>query len=92
MANGDRKERKKSRKLNTIIYMGNSLVVQWLGLRTFTTEGTGSIPGWGNKIPQAVWCSKKKFFLLLRSVSRSHRKTPFHSEMAMTSYWHQKDA
>ena len=60
MANGDRKERKKSRKLNTIIYMGNSLVVQWLGLCTFTTEGTGSIPGWGNKIPQAVWCSKKK--------------------------------
>ena len=57
MANGDRKERKKSRKLNTIIYIGNFLVVQWLGLCTFTTEGTGSIPGWGNKIPQAVFSS-----------------------------------
>jgi len=40
-----------------------------------------------------VWCSKKKKkVLLLRSGSRSHRKTPFHSEMALTSYWHQKDA
>ena len=26
---------------------------QWLGLRTFTAEGPGSIPGWGTKIPQA---------------------------------------
>ena len=36
--------------------VGNSLVVQWLGLHTFTAEGAGSIPGWGTKIPQAVWC------------------------------------
>ena len=34
--------------------LGNSLAVQWLGLLTFTAEGTGSIPGWGTKIPQAV--------------------------------------
>ena len=33
---------------------GNSLAVQWLGLRTFTAEGVaGSIPGWGAKIPLA---------------------------------------
>ena len=34
--------------------MGNSLVVQWLGLGTFTTEGLGSIPGWGTKILKAM--------------------------------------
>ena len=31
-----------------------------LGLGTFTAEGTGSILGWGTKIPQAMWCGKKK--------------------------------
>ena len=31
--------------------LGNSLVVQWLGLRAFTAEGLGSIPGRGTKIP-----------------------------------------
>ena len=30
---------------------GNSLVVQWLGLCILTTEGPGSIPGQGSKIP-----------------------------------------
>ena len=29
----------------------NSLVVQWLGLRAFTAEGPGSIPGGGTQIP-----------------------------------------
>ena len=33
---------------------GTSLVVQWLGLRASTAGGTGSIPGQGTKIPQAV--------------------------------------
>ena len=28
---------------------------QWLGLDAFTAMGTGSLPGWGTKIPQAVW-------------------------------------
>ena len=27
-------------------------------VRTFTAEGLGSIPGWGTKILQAVWCSQ----------------------------------
>ena len=31
--------------------VGNSLVVQWLGLRVFIAEGPGSIPGQGTKIP-----------------------------------------
>ena len=33
--------------------IGNSLVVQWLGLRTVTAAGLCSIPGQGTKIPQA---------------------------------------
>ena len=33
---------------------GNSLVVQKLGLHVLTAEGSGSIPGQGTKIPQAV--------------------------------------
>ena len=40
--------------------MGNSLVVQWLGLHAFTAEGPGSIPGWGTKIPQAMRRGPKK--------------------------------
>ena len=40
--------------------MGTSLVVQWLELRAFTGEGTGSIPDWGTKILHAVGCGQKK--------------------------------
>ena len=40
--------------------MGSSLVVQWLGVCSFTAEGAHSIPGLGTKIPQAVKHSKKK--------------------------------
>ena len=39
---------------------GNSLVVQWLELQTFTAEGVGSVPDWGTKIPQAMQCSQNK--------------------------------
>ena len=34
--------------------LGDPLAVQWVGLRTFTARGAGSIPGWGTKIPQAT--------------------------------------
>ena len=37
---------------------GNSLVAQWLGLRTFTAKNV-SIPGWGTKIRQAVQYGQK---------------------------------
>ena len=43
-----------------LLVLGNSLAVQWLGLRAFTSEGLGSIPGWGTNIPEAVWYSQKK--------------------------------
>ena len=39
---------------------GTCLVVQWLGLHGFSAMGPGSIPGWGTKIPQAVWQGQKK--------------------------------
>ena len=34
-------------------------MVQWLGLRTSTAEGEGSIPGWGIEILQNAQCSPK---------------------------------
>ena len=37
---------------------GNSLVVQWLGLRASTAGDTGSISGRGTKIPHAAWCGQ----------------------------------
>ena len=46
--------------LKAIHSIGDSLVVQWLGLCTFTAEGTDSIPGQGTKILQAMQCGKKK--------------------------------
>ena len=33
---------------------------QCLGLRASTARGTGSIPGWGTKIPQAVCHGQEK--------------------------------
>ena len=39
----------------------NSPAVQWLELHTFTVKGQGSIPGWGTKIPQAVWPGPNKY-------------------------------
>ena len=44
--------------------LGNSLLVQWVGLGTFTTGARNSIPGQGTKIPQAMQHSQKKFFLI----------------------------
>ena len=50
---------------NTIIKLylktkaGNSLVVWWLGLCSFTAKGPGSVPGWGTKILQALWRGQK---------------------------------
>ena len=40
--------------------LGNSVLVQWLGLQASTAEGTGLIPGWGTKIPHATWHGQKK--------------------------------
>ena len=36
-------------------------MVQCLRLRASTAGGMGPIPGQGTKIPQVVWCGKKKY-------------------------------
>ena len=41
------------------VIIGNSMVVQRAGLRSFIAVGSGSIPGQGTKIPHAV-CNQKK--------------------------------
>ena len=40
--------------------LGNSLAVQWLGLRASTAGGTGLMPGWGTKILDAMLQGQKK--------------------------------
>ena len=40
-------------------WIGTYLVVQWLRLHASTARDVGSIPGWGTKIPHAMWCSQK---------------------------------
>ena len=47
-------------KLAQELTLGNSLVVQWLGVRALTAEGPVSMPGQGTKIPQAVWHGQKE--------------------------------
>ena len=42
-------------------------MVQCLRLSTSITEGVGSIPGQGTKIPHAVLCSKKKKYQLFKN-------------------------
>ena len=46
------------RLTNNLLLLGNSLMVQWSRLGAFTAEDL--IPGWGTKIPQAVWWAKIK--------------------------------
>ena len=40
--------------------LGTSSEVQWLRLHTSTARGVGSIPGWGTKIPGALWQKRRK--------------------------------
>ena len=42
------------------IYIGTSLVAQWLRFCASTIGGVGLIPGQGTKIPHATWCGQKK--------------------------------
>ena len=51
---------KRIRTQTAEIKRGTSLVLQWLGLCASIAGGTGSIPGRGTKIPQAVWCGPKQ--------------------------------
>ena len=38
---------------------GTSLMVQWLRFQAFNERDAGSIPGWGTKIPHALWNGQK---------------------------------
>ena len=38
-----------------------SLEVQWLRCYTSTPRGRGSVPCWGTKIPNAIWCGQENF-------------------------------
>ena len=49
---------RKRRKFKNAFF-GTSLVIQWFSFSTSIAGGAGSIPGWGTKIPHAVWCSQK---------------------------------
>ena len=46
---------------------GTSLAVQWLRFCASNAWGTGSIPGWGTKLPHATVAKKKKTLQTLTS-------------------------
>ena len=48
-----------------MLKIGTSLTVQWLRLCVSGARGTGSITGWGTKIPHTVW-HEKNFCLILK--------------------------
>ena len=50
--------------------VGTSLAVQWLRFRASNAEGTGSITGWGPKIPHAARRDQK-----LRKKKKKKEKT-----------------
>ena len=45
-----------------MLKVGTSMTVQWLRLCISGARGTGSITGWGTKIPNTVWHEKKNLF------------------------------
>ena len=55
---------------------GTSLAIQWLGLHASNVEDTGSIPGWGTKIPHTMWPKKKKKPFILSLVCNQLRDRP----------------
>ena len=55
---------------------GNSLAVQWLGLRASSAGGTGSITGWETKIPHATWHGQKRSQLRMQMWTPSQGSAP----------------
>ena len=59
-----------------LLFMENSLVVQWLGFCAFTAEGPSSIPSQETKIPQVLMYgtqTKKLSFMDFHSPVREDR-------------------
>ena len=61
----------KERKLPTTL--GNSLAIQWLGLRTLTAQEMGSIPSLGTNTPQAT-TGNHESFQRVRSLPRVQKE------------------
>ena len=62
-------------------------MVQCLGLCIFIAEGTGSIPGWGTKIPQAEQHSKKKKKKKKEKKRRRKKKEPSYDPAVPFHSW-----
>ena len=60
-----------------IVSAGNFLAVQWLGLLASTVGGTGSVLGWGTKIPQTMQHGKKKKKYLPKSLECVSKQVHF---------------
>ena len=43
------------------VFLGTSLLIQWLRLCVSNAGGVGSIPGWGTKILHAMQGDQKKY-------------------------------
>ena len=70
--------------------LGTSLAVWWLRLCTSNAGGMGSIPGWGTKIPYAVWHDQKKkknLSLFVSSWDRLPLKTLLTLYHSNETYW-----
>ena len=70
---------------------GTSLAVQWLGLYAFTAVGTGSIPGQGTKIPQAISLTarrrkKKEKRTLGKGLRKSTQSADSIASLVVTTY------
>ena len=63
-------------------WLGNSLVVQWLG--AFTAKGPGSISGQGTKIPQAAWHGQNTI------TTTNNNKNPHSMDRLKADQTHQK--
>ena len=65
------------------VYIGTSLAVQWLGLHASSAWGTGSIPGRGTEILQAIQRSQKKekrVYTLILFIGKARKCKLFHSD------------
>ena len=69
--------------------LGTSLEVWWLRLWASNAGGMGSIPGWGTKIPYAVWHDQKKknLSLFVSSWERPPLKTLLALYHSNETYW-----
>ena len=61
--------------------LGNSVMVQWLGLHASPAEGLGSIPGQGTSILQTVQCGFKQ------TTMKKRKKIPKETFPQFLNFW-----